>query len=105
MRMDLVDRKALRRRVQKVSTEAWKMKMTAQVETVMNQFLDFLEQAPAVEAVPLEPLCEWLGGQGMLAPCYFDQKCDGCELKAYWRQKKSECWKQCLTNWMEGQHE
>lgn len=66
---------------------------------------DEIDAQPTVEAVPLDALCEWLGEQGMLAPCYFDQKCDGCKLKAYWRQKKSECWKQCLTNWMEGQHE
>ena len=58
--------------------------------------------APTVEAVPLDALCEWLGSQGMLAPCYFEQECDKCELKAYWRQKKSDCWKRCLTAWMEG---
>lgn len=61
-----------------------------------------LEPVPSVPAVPLEPLCEWLGKQGMLAPCYFDQKCDKCELKPYWQNKKSECWRFVLNKWMEG---
>ena len=51
----------------------------------------------------------WDGDDGRCrngnSPEYMRETEDGCELKAYWRQKKSECWKQCLTNWMEGQHE
>lgn len=47
--MRLIDADALRRKCAKVAAEAWKMKMTAQVETVMNQFVDFIEEAPTVD--------------------------------------------------------
>ena len=102
--MDLISRKALRRKVQKVAVEAWKLKMTASVETVMNQFLDFLEQAPSVPAVPLDKLCEWLER-------YATMDCDGCR-EAFGscedeeNQEVSVCnsrerWKAMLTKWME----
>lgn len=44
----IIDADALRRKCAKVAAESWKMKMTAQVETVMNQFIDFIEEAPTV---------------------------------------------------------
>lgn len=45
----LIDADALKRRCQKVATEAWKMKMTTSVETVMNQVIDFIEEAPTIQ--------------------------------------------------------
>lgn len=47
--MRIIDGDALKRRCQKVATEAWKMKMTASVETVMNQLIDFIEEAPTIQ--------------------------------------------------------
>ena len=92
--MDLIDRVALKRRVQKVATEAWKMKMTAQVETVMNQFLDFLEQAPAIEAVPMrrtKPVvassrdCNWYQCGNCETPIdQGDRYCRGCGAEVEW---------------------
>ena len=44
----LIDANALKRRAQKMATEAWKTNMTARVETVLNQFIDWIEQAPTI---------------------------------------------------------
>lgn len=62
-----------------------------------------VSNAPTVDAVPLDKLCEWLGNLGMLAPGYFDDEpCAGCELAPYWKNKKSDCWKHEIEKWMEG---
>ena len=39
----LIDADALKRKAKKVATESWKMQMTAKVETVLNQFIDWIE--------------------------------------------------------------
>lgn len=47
--MRLIDGDKLKRKVQKVATEAWKMKLTARVETVLNQCIDYIDNAPTIE--------------------------------------------------------
>lgn len=47
--MRLIDAEALKRRAQKVATESWKMRLTANVETVLNQFIDWIDQADTAE--------------------------------------------------------
>ena len=47
--MRLIDGDALKRRAQKVATEAWKMKIEAKVETVLNQFIDWIDEAPTIQ--------------------------------------------------------
>lgn len=47
--MRLIDADALKRRAQKVATDAWKMSLTANVETVLNQFIDWIDQADTEE--------------------------------------------------------
>jgi len=47
--MRLIDGDALKRRAQKVATEAWKMKIKAEVETILNQFIDWINEAPTIE--------------------------------------------------------
>lgn len=44
-----IDGDKLKRKVQKVATEAWKMKLTARVETVLNQCIDYIGNAPTIE--------------------------------------------------------
>lgn len=44
----LIDADMLLRKCQKISTQAWKMKLHADVEITMNQFIDFVKQAPTV---------------------------------------------------------
>lgn len=46
-----IDADALKRRVQRVATEAWKLKLEAKVETTLNQFLDYVEQFPSIDIV------------------------------------------------------
>ena len=45
---NLVDVDKLKRKAKKTATEAWKMKITANVETVLNQFIDWLENAQVI---------------------------------------------------------
>jgi len=49
----LIDADKLKRKCQKTATEAWKMKIKASAETIMNQFIDFIDEADAVDAVPV----------------------------------------------------
>ena len=49
---DLIERDALKRKCQRLSTEAWKTKSIAPVGLTMNQFIDFVEEAPSV--IPAE---------------------------------------------------
>ena len=51
--MRLIDADKLKRKCQKVATEAWKMKIKASIETTLNQFIDWIDQAEPVDAVPV----------------------------------------------------
>ena len=51
--MKLIDADKLKRKCQKTATEAWKMKINASAETIMNQFIDFIDEADTVDAVPV----------------------------------------------------
>lgn len=44
-----IDADRLKRKVQRVATDAWKMKLTASIETTLNQFIDYLEEAPTIK--------------------------------------------------------
>lgn len=44
----LIDADALERKAKRTATEAWKMKLTAKVETTMNQFIDWVKDAPTI---------------------------------------------------------
>lgn len=55
--MRTIDGDALKRRAQKVATEAWKMKLTAKIETVLNQFIDWIDAQPTVQSQPQWILC------------------------------------------------
>ena len=47
----LIDADKLKRKCQKTATEAWKMKIKASIETTLNQFIDWIDQAEPVDAV------------------------------------------------------
>lgn len=47
-REKLIDGDALKRKAQKAATEAWKTGITAKVETILKQFIDWISEAPAV---------------------------------------------------------
>ena len=49
----LIDADALKRHEQKIATQAWKMQVKASVETILNQFIDDIDHAPTVDAVPV----------------------------------------------------
>ena len=57
--MRAIDGDALKRRAQMDATEAWKLKLTARVETTLNQFIDWINQAPTIE--PERKTGKWIG--------------------------------------------
>lgn len=46
---DCISRKALLRKLQKVATESWKMKLECNAEIVWNQCIDFVKDEPSIE--------------------------------------------------------
>ena len=48
--MRLIDGDKLKCKVQRIATEAWMMKLTASVETTLNQFIDYIDEAPTIES-------------------------------------------------------
>ena len=56
--MRAIDGDRLKRKAQKVATEAWKMKITGSVETVLNQFIDWIDAEPTIE--PERPKGKWV---------------------------------------------
>lgn len=48
----LIDADALKRKAQRVATESWKMRLTARIETTLNQFIDWIDNAPTVQPEP-----------------------------------------------------
>ena len=51
----LIDADSLKRKVQKEATESWKMKIKASVETILNQVIDWIDEAQTVE-----PAQQWI---------------------------------------------
>lgn len=45
----LIDADSLKRKAQRVATESWKMWLTARIETTLNQFIDWIDNAPTVQ--------------------------------------------------------
>lgn len=62
--MRLIDADSLKRRTQRVATQAWKMNIHARVETVLNQFIDFINEAPTVDVAPVRH-ARWLVNEKM----------------------------------------
>ena len=50
--MRAIDADALKRRAQKVAIESWKMKIETKVETVLNQFIDWIDEASTIQPEP-----------------------------------------------------
>ena len=44
-----IDADKLKRKMQRVVTEAWKMNLTASIGTTLNQFMYYLEDAPTIK--------------------------------------------------------
>ena len=44
-----IDADRLKRKLQKVALNAWKLKIKASVESIMNQFIDWINEAPTIE--------------------------------------------------------
>lgn len=60
--MRCIDGDALKRKAQRAATEAWKMKVTGKVETILNQFIDWVNNAPTIE--PERKVGKWIDQKG-----------------------------------------
>lgn len=49
--MRIIDADKLKRKVQRIATKAWMMKLNASVETTLNQFIDYIDEAPSIDIV------------------------------------------------------
>ena len=73
--MRLIDADKLKRKAQKCATEAWKMNLTARIETVLNQFIDWIDEAPTVE--PERKKGKWIRiTQGAIPEIYICPFCN-----------------------------
>ena len=59
--------------------------------------VNFVRNLPAVKAVPLDKLCEYLNS--MIYPCIICKESPGPQCNA----KREGCWERVLTKWMEEQ--
>jgi len=59
---DCISRNALLKKLQKVATESWKMKLKCNAETVWNQCIDYIKDAPSVE--PKRKTAKWINVDG-----------------------------------------
>lgn len=78
-RMRTIDADALKNRIQKLATEAWKMKIKASAETILNQFIDFINDAPTVSAQPEPKEGEWVQIQRYARDAQPDLECPFCK--------------------------
>lgn len=70
----LIDADALKRKAQKVATESWKMGLTARIETTLNQFIDWIDNAPTVQ--PEDCVLKEFGDCS-----YSETGCSDCKIK------------------------
>lgn len=83
--MRLVDGDALKRKMQKVATEAWKMKLNAPIEKIFNQCMDYIDSAPTIEPKQgewIDGKCDQCGGHApfwsMASTYYKSNYCPSC---------------------------
>lgn len=74
--MRLIDADALKRKMQKVATKAWKMKLNASIEKTFNQCIDYIDSAPTIEPKQGEwiPCSERLPEIGMKTILLYDSE-------------------------------
>ena len=60
--MRAIDGDRLKSKAQKVATEAWKMKINATVEVILNEFIDWINEAPTID--PERKKGKWVGYDG-----------------------------------------
>ena len=79
----LIDADMLKKKAQECATEAWKMNLTARIETVINQFIDWIDDAPTVQAD--RPHGEWISNHDG------SWNCSECGLRVFIYAKGNYC--------------
>ena len=56
-----INAESLKRKCQIFATSAWKMKIKASAETIMNKFIDFIDETPTADVVEVVRCkhCKW----------------------------------------------
>lgn len=57
--MRLIDADKLKRKAQKIATDAWRMKLKGNVETILNQFIDWIDASQTIE-IPERKTGKWI---------------------------------------------
>ena len=73
-----------------------------------HEIANIVKYAPAIPAVPLEPLCEWLATWfEQDVPCFMCREVLGLESCPHgpFDCGDKDHWKMLINKWMEGQHE
>ena len=108
--MRTIDADALKRRAQRVATEAWKMKLTAKIETTLNQFIDWINDAPTIE--PERKTGKWIERNPQNSDKCRLIECDQCGFShivgfnvpyEHWIENRNFC-ERCGAD-MRGEHE
>lgn len=91
--MRAIDGDRLKRKAQEVATEAWKMKTKATVEVILNEFIDWINEAPTIE--PDQKKGKWIETaihhkDGQQNFYYFEVTCSECGVvrKIGWHDAK-----------------
>ena len=92
--MDLIDRAALLKDLGEPHTLDYNA-----IATVCK-----VKEQPTIEAVPLEPLCEWLSGHAGRPMDCVGHLCGKCEFDGV-GVGQEKCWENLIRKWMEEQHD
>ena len=92
--MDLIDRAAVKAGMMKYGFLAPDM--------TVHEFIE--DELPTIEAVPLEPLCEWLSGHAGRPMDCVGHLCGKCEFDGV-GVGQEKCWENLIRKWMEEQHD
>lgn len=94
--MDLIERAALEREIHEALADG------GDIDGAF--ILNTLDAQKTVEAVPLEPLCEWLSENAGRPIACRGILCNGCEFDDV-SNEYQRCWENLIRKWMEEQHE
>ena len=89
-----IDADKLKRKAQKLSTEAWKINRVAKVTQILNQFIDWIEGMPtidAIEVVRCKDCIHYESDGGAMMICNItDMVCDNDDYCSYGERREGE---------------
>ena len=81
---EYIPRNVILHKMQKIATDAWKMKIVSPVETVWNEAQDIIRCTPAADVAPVIH-AHWLAFSDPVLKLNFTCYCSNCNEKSIWR--------------------